>query len=208
MTSDRIQCLRSYLDRNKGETDNIRRSLVECRHKLKEQKESLVLYEKAQIIIQQVARLTQSKLEYHISELVSLVLESVFDDPYKMELKFELKRGKSEAELFFSKNNQQTDPMSSSGGGVVDIASFALRVCLWSLQQPKSRNVIIMDEPFKHLSKDLREKAGEMLQEISKKLCIQIIMVTHDPALVEHADKVFKVEKKRIYSKVSLVTLE
>jgi len=202
---DRIKDLRTSFDNKIGERNHIKKLLREERSKLELSKSDLSNHEEAQIIIQQVAKLTQSRLEYHISELVSLILDSVFEDPYKLKLEFELKRGKSEANLLFTKHDQDIDPMSASGGGVVDVASFALRVCLWSLQQPRRRATMFMDEPFKHLSKDLREKAGEMIKEISKKLQLQIIIVTHDPALVENADRVFEVEKRGKYSKASRI---
>jgi DNA repair exonuclease SbcCD ATPase subunit len=73
---------------------------------------------------------------------------------------------------------------------------------MWRLQTPPSRPTIVLDEPFKHLSQDLRPKAAEMLKEISSKLGLQIIMVTHDVDLVEAADRLFLVSQRNGISKV------
>ena len=69
------------------------------------------------------------------------------------------------------------DPMEESGGGVVDLAAFALRLASWSMQAPRSRNCIMLDEPFKHLSKNLHDKASEMIKAVSKKLHVQFIII-------------------------------
>jgi len=148
-------------------------------------------------IIQQVAKLTQQQLEIHISELVSLALEAVFPNPYKMVLKFETRRNRSEADLLLQdENGNLLSPMDAVGGGVVDVAAFALQIALWSLKRPKPRAVMIMDEPLRFLSADLQDRAGRMIKEISAKLGIQFIIVTHEKNLLEAADKVFEVSIK------------
>jgi len=159
--------------------------------------------EEAQLIIQQVAQKTQSELEFQISEIVSMALSSVFDDPYEFKIEFVLRRGKTEADLYFMKNGEKFYPLEDNGGGAVDVAAFALRVALWNLSRPKTRNTLILDEPFKWLSKGHLQRAGEMLKVISDKLKIQIIFVSHIPELIESADRVFNVVKKNNISQVA-----
>ena len=67
----------------------------------------------------------------------------------------------------------------------------------WSMQRPKSRNVLILDEPFRYLSSNLLPRASEMLKQISEQLELQIIMVTHATELAEEADKIFEVSIKQ-----------
>jgi DNA repair exonuclease SbcCD ATPase subunit len=93
------------------------------------------------------------------------------------------------------KDGEEIDPMTASGGGVVHVASFALRIAMWSLQRPRPRETILLDEPFHFLSRDLQPKASELLKVISKRLGIQFVIVTHDDSLTEAADKVFEVKQ-------------
>jgi len=151
----------------------------------------------ARSIVQIVAENTQAKITYHISNLVSSALAAVFPTPYKFEMRFVQRRNKTEADLIFNKEgNESDDLMNSAGGGVVDIAGLALRVALWSLR--KNRAVIIMDEPLRFLSADLQERASNMLKEISSKLGIQIIMVSHLKGMIAAADKVITIDKGAI----------
>jgi ABC-type transporter Mla maintaining outer membrane lipid asymmetry ATPase subunit MlaF len=160
-------------------------------------------FEKAQVVIQVVALLTQNQLRYHISEIVTLALASVFDDPYEFDVEFVQRRGQTECDLSFVREDAHVSPLTASGGGVVDIAAFALRVALWSLKQPHTRPILILDEPFRFVSANYKPKASEMLKMISERLGLQIIMVTHSEELIECADAVFVVTQKRGISKIT-----
>lgn len=96
----------------------------------------------------------------------------------------------------FIQNDKEIEPLESSGYGAVDIAAFALRVVSWSLQFPRTRNVIILDEPLRFLSTDKQEFASRMIKELSQRLGVQFIIVTHEDILTQYADKVFTVIKK------------
>lgn len=188
-----IKEYRNKLERKKGERDKLLKQQAETIELVQSKEKQLILAEKAQAIIQTTAHQTQQELQYHISELITLSLHSVFPDPYSFELNFNIKRGRTEVEPVFIKDNHKINPIYASGLGVVDIAAFALRIALWNVQQPKSRNTIILDEPFKFLSKDLVPNAARMLVELSGKLGLQIILVTHIPELIETAHKKFKI---------------
>ena len=114
---------------------------------------------------------------------------------------FIIKRGKTEAEISFIKNGNKINPMYASGGGVVDVASFALRIAIWSISN--SDNVMILDEPGKWISKDLIPKFASIIKELSEKLKLQFIIVTHIQELTEQADKVFNVKLKEGVSVVN-----
>lgn len=184
--------LRANLQRKAGRRDQLKTELACSKKKLTTLTQAQEDTTRALEIIQQVAKLTQQELEVHISELVSLALEAVFPSPYKMVLKFETRRNRSEADLLLQDaNGNLLNPMDAVGGGVMDVAAFALRVALWSLIQPRPRAVMVLDEPFRFLSADLQDKAAMMLKEISQRLGIQFLIVTHEANLLAAGDKTF-----------------
>lgn len=154
-------------------------------------------------ILRLVAQACQLKLEERISSVVTSALHSVFPEPYDLKLVFELKRNSMEASIKLCRDGLEIDPMTEAGGGVVDVASFALRVSMWSMQRPRSRNTLILDEPFKFVSKDLQPRVSQMLKEISERLHLQMIIVTHEKSLEECADKILNVTIKDGRSKLS-----
>lgn len=153
--------------------------------------------EKAQLIIQAAAKATQEQLSYRISELTSLALAQVFTDPYELIVRFENKRGRTEAVLLFADGaGNEVDPMEASGGGVWDVASLALRLSLWSLQRPRSRATMVLDEPFKFLhGEGPQRRVCRMVQELAKRLKVQFIIVTQEEWGTEYADRVFRVSR-------------
>jgi DNA repair exonuclease SbcCD ATPase subunit len=69
--------------------------------------------------------------------------------------------------------------LNSTGGGVVDVASFALRVACLILHRPRLSKVMVLDEPFKFVSAQYRDRVRTMLERLSQDLDMQIIMVSH-----------------------------
>lgn len=150
----------------------------------------------ARALIQTVARQTQQTLEFHVSSLVSSALEAVFPSPYEFAARFVERRNKTECDLFLTRGGKDYDPMTATGGGVVDVASFGLRAAFWALT--KRRPVLILDEPFKFVSEGLHGACSEMLKALSEQLGIQIIMISHLPGIIAAADRVIKINQGRV----------
>lgn len=170
---------------------NIEQQLIE----LKENYEASL---KARALIQDVGKQTQQQLEYHISSIVTTAIMSVFEEDIEFKVEFVERRGKTECDFWFVKDGEKMNPVFSSGGGLLDITSFALRISFWHLNQ--NRNVMIFDEPMRFLSKELVPKAVEMVRMLSEKLGIQFIIVSHIEDFVEGADKNFRIEKGVLFN--------
>lgn len=197
-----IQQLRTQLDQSKGQQIQIETSLVNLQEGVSEKKRSLRRHQEAKEIIRIVGLMTQEQLQFHISDITSLALESVFPDPYALQVEFIIRRNKTECDLFFVRDEMKIEPSIAAGVGAMDVAAFALRIASWSMMSPHTRNTIILDEPFRNLSEGYQESASIMLKEISKKLGIQFIIVTHINTLASYADKIFEVRKRKGISRV------
>lgn len=195
MTS--LSALRQKVEQAKGRRLQLISQVEENTSRVASLEKQQKRIEKAQIIVKKVGLETQQLLQFHINEAVTVALSSVFDNPYELDATFVERRGKTECDLFLKKDDTLIDPLSASGGGVVDVVSFALRVAAWTLSTPgtKTRPVFVLDEPFTHLSSTLLPQACELLARVSHELGIQIIVVTHAEGLIERADKVFTVSK-------------
>lgn len=186
----------------RGQKNELERSLKETQLEIRKRKDELRYTERAHEIIREVGLVTQKQLQYHIADIVSVALQGVFDEPYKLVLNFEERRGKTECEILFERKGNLINPIDEAGGGVADIAAFALRIASWAMQTPRTRNTIVLDEPFKHLQKNLHSRASEMIKQLSQQLGIQFIIITHEQDLGLYADKVFTVTQFNGVSKV------
>ncbi len=191
------QDIRNALEQQKGQRTQLENTITKTKESVKESGRDLRRHEEAREVIREVGIATQRQLQYHISDITSLALEAVFNDPYELIAEFVQRRNKTECDLYFSRDGNRVDPLSASGGGAVDVAAFALRIASWSMEHPKSRNTIILDEPLRFLSADHQEKASVMIKEISQKLGIQFIIITHEPILASYADKVFETKIRK-----------
>lgn len=191
---------RQRVDEHKVWYSGIKAEKESCERELERLETEIEITQKARAIIQKVGQETQQALQYRISELVNLALTAIFDDPYEFIVEFELKRGQTECTMLFSRDGYVFNPLDAAGGGVVDVASFALRLTCLTLIRPKPRNLLVLDEPFRFLSESLQPKAANLLKELSERLEIQILMITHNKVLVESADAIFEVSKDGQYS--------
>lgn len=191
--------LRNKLEQLKGQKQALAKEVKDLKVQLKDKNLDMVRHEKALEVVKTVGIQTQMQLQYHISDITSLALEAVFPDPPKLKVEFVERRNKSECDIYFEQDgNRLDDPINETGGGEVDIAAFALRIASWSMQVPRSSSTIILDEPLKFLSVEYHDKASQMLKEVSEKLGIQFIIVTHNSTLASYADKLFEVKKKKV----------
>lgn len=139
--------------------------------------------EEGRKIIAEVAQAVQQHVHAQVSRIVSRCLEAVFPDPYTFEIFFEEKRGKTEARLAFVRDGIEYDPVTAAGGGVCDVAAFGLRLAALVLSRPRRRRLLVLDEPFRMISRNYAPAVRELLEDLSAELDLQIVMVTHDPAL-------------------------
>lgn len=188
------------LNKTLGKIESLEQSKSNYEALIEKYEKLLIATEQAQALIQTVAKETQETLVFQINDVVNTALNTCFPDEYEFKAEFEIKRNKTEAKLVFLKNGFEIDPLQASGGGVVDVASLGLRVAAWSLSN--NDNVLLIDEGFKFLSRDLQPRMAEILQEISKKLNLQIIQVSHSPDLIENSNKIVIVKKVKEVSVV------
>ena len=183
------------LDKIASRKEFLKEELLEWEKKREKNLYLLNELEEARVIFQTAAQITQTQLAERIEKIVSSALAAVFPDPYTFKIEFVKKRNSTECNLLFEKNGKTRSPLSACGFGAADIASLALRVAYWKLDE-HARTCLILDEPTRALSLDKQPLASQMIHELSKMPGgLQFIIVTHHTALLESADKCFKVSQ-------------
>lgn len=138
----------------------------------------------AREFVQASALAVQSRVHSVIAGLVTRCLHAVFTDPYDFRIEFVKRRNKTEADLYFERDGNRYD-YSQVGGGVLDVAAFALRLASLVLRRPPVRKVLVLDEPVKMLS----ERGGNMerfcslLETLADETGFQFVIVSHNSKL-------------------------
>ncbi len=171
--------------------------LDKANDRLEKATHALRVTEEAQRFIALVAGTVQLRLEQAVSDLVNKALTGVFEDEsYDFVMRFIPKAGKVEVEfVYVTKDGQELNPLEDSGIGTVDVTAFALRVSLWHVASKHARPILLLDEPFKNLSKEYRSVFLGLIKQIARDTGMQFIIVTHQYDLVSIADNVITVTK-------------
>lgn len=157
----------------------IRQARIEQRDQARSEVDRLTQRKKdidaAVAIIQGVAAATQDQLRVRLEGITQTALDVVFPGSYTFKVEFTPRRGRTEVDMWLDKDGTRMNPLDSNGGGVVDVISLALRICCLTLST--NARVLLLDEPFKFIRGKARQRLGDMLKAISRRLGIQVIMV-------------------------------
>lgn len=200
-----ISFYKEIIQRNKGKLE----SLQERRELLQNNLDIFIynqkLLEESQIFIQQVAKETQEQLKFNIVDTVNLCIATCFQNII-FDIDFKIMNNRTTAKLIYKKDGYEIDPLENSGGGLVELTSFALRIALWNISH--TDNVLILDEPLQKLQpKELQIQAFQTIKMLSEKLNLQFIIVANSIGsenILDVSDKIFKIKltKQKINNKV------
>ena len=154
------------------------------------------VYKKGVELLTIVEKSTKDVIKKGFEEIVTYALQYILsNDKYSLNLEFGRRGNLGEVDFNLKTPDckEPHDPLISSGGGVLDILSLALRVSLLELTKPKIEGFLALDEPFKHLSENHLESARSFLKAINRRINRQIIVVTHKKELVINTDKAIKI---------------
>lgn len=149
-------------------------------------------YDRALEITNALIQDCQDKAASIADNIIPLFVTSVFGPSYGFRFDKRIDRGRPAFTPVVIDNGRDRS-VHSVGCGLKDVLSLACRVTAWTLSA-KSTDCILFDEPGKFVSKDLLQSFGETIKYISEELGIQIVLISHDDALIEIADKSFLIE--------------
>lgn len=132
-----------------------------------------------------------------VEDLVSESFQTIFDD---QDLLFEAdvsqKYGKVSID-FFIRSKKKDDPLShrgkpleSFGGGPSSMASLVIR--LLTIIRLKRYPILLLDETLLAISDEYVLATSQLLRELSSKMGLDVVLVTHKPAFAEHADQAYR----------------
>ncbi len=183
-----------------GEKNALEEILKGSTQRVEKIEELIQLYERTAGFLQKVSDCSREQVKDRIEFLVSEALRAILkDDTLEFKVNFEIKRNTIQCDfvLYDTLNKKELDLLNSFGGGVIDIVSIALRFIFSELYRPKPEGPIVLDEVGKFISDDFQEDFGGFLNQLSRKLGRQIILVTHKEGVQGSADKVIRVKKEK-----------
>jgi DNA repair exonuclease SbcCD ATPase subunit len=131
----------------------------------------------------------RDKIKNKIEKLANSALAAIFVDK---EMEFRIIGNKTvrglNYDIYIYTDKTLTPLKDCKGGGVLDVISLSLKISFLKMF-PNLRQTMILDEPFRNLDCKRIIPAVEWLREVSNKLGIQFLIVTHRDEMGEVADK-------------------
>jgi hypothetical protein len=204
-----ITSLRSNTAKAEGRRDAIAASLASVTAEigsLEDDEELLTL----------VSALFRNLIDQEVTEGVKAVehlqtegLQAVFDDQdISVKAAIEESRGKVSVELVTVQKKDNGDVIEGVarddfGGSVLTVQSVLLRVII--MLRRGHRPLLLLDESLPAFDANYIANMGNFLSELCSRLDIDILMVTHNPALFDSADRSYRIVRRGGESKFERV---
>ena len=100
----------------------------------------------------------------------------------------------SDVKVVNSSTGLETPILGAKGGGIMDIVNTAMRIGILNfLRDPAIDGPIILDEPYKQLSKEYQPAIAELLRQIVDNFGRQVILSTHNEFIKESGGQKLRV---------------
>lgn len=183
---NRSQFLEGVYQNKKAQQEQIDKTVS----KLKDDKDTLDKTEKVlKFLMDKLVKKDLSKMD----ALITYGLKSVYPDR-NIQFKSELQeRGKKIwIDLQTLSDNNLMDSKVKSSVHVIE--SFLLRLlCIIKLKRSR---LMLMDETFSAVDNEYIENLSSLINELCKKLHMDVILVTHNMGFLEYADHSYRILKK------------
>jgi chromosome segregation ATPase len=132
-----------------------------------------------------------------VDKVASDGLRTVFPDrDLSLESEVGPKYNKISVEFFFRKGDKDSPfshrgrPLDAFGGGPSSFVSLLLRIM--AIRKLKLWPVLILDESLAAVSDEYIDSTGQFLKATAKGLGFDILLVTHKPSFLDHADTAYR----------------
>ena len=191
---EKIKDLSSLIEKNKIlEEEYLKKVEKERKERENLEDENLTLTELKEFLFQISANYREDICSL-FTNLVTEALTSIFEKEIKFEIKLYSYRNEPAVDITVTEEDLEVDPQKSCGGGVNDIISLVLKIIFIYLKN--SNRILILDESLKFLSRNYLEQASSFIRDISQRMNLQIILVSHKPELEVGCDNLITIEKE------------
>ena len=191
---EKINQLSNLINKNLILEEEYKKNILLYREQQKNIKEENLILEELKEFLLQVSANYREDICSLFTNLVTEALTSIFEKNIKFEIKLYSYRKEPAVDIMVIEDELEVDPQKSCGGGVNDIISLVLKVIFIYLKN--SNRILILDESLKFLSRNYLEQASNFIRDISERMNLQIILVSHKPELEVGCDNLITIEKE------------
>ncbi len=174
--------------------------------KIQEVEQSISVLESEDEVLGKVADLFRTLIDKEVVDNAKTVeslltegLQAIFDDiDLSVRSEVDVQRGKVSVDLLTVQRHSngstvEGSPMESYGGSVATVQSVLLRIVV--LNRRGLRPLLLLDESLAAVAEHYVPRFGQFLSLLSDRMGLDVLAVTHTPALVEAAKTAYRINK-------------
>lgn len=206
---NRLTELRNRIGLLKGRRQEVRRSLSEARDSVRHLSNEMDLLARVTEFLRTLIDLEITEGVKSIESLQTEGVRAVFQDQdITVRGEIEVSRGKVTVNLITTQQKENGDVIEGEsldgfGGAVSTVQSILLRLAL--IFRRGLRPVLFLDETLPAFDDKYVHNMATFLKVLCKRLGVDILLVTHNQALVDAADHAYVIRRERGHSIVRKV---
>lgn len=210
MAEERLKALNNTLRLAQGRRQEVRRALGEARM-------AVTRIENESQLLDHVVALLHALIDGEITEGVKAIeslqsegVRAVFNDQdITVRADVEVSRGKVNVSLVTSQRKENGDliegmALDGFGGAVSTVQSILLRLAI--LFRRGLRPVLFLDETLPAFDDRYVHNMAAFLKTLCKRMGVDILLVTHNPALVDAGDRAYRIRRDKGFCTFQRIT--
>jgi len=194
-----VDSLRGRLERALGRRDEVARRLDEVRKEISSLEEDDELLDLVGSLFRTLIDTEVSDNVQAVEKLLTEGLQTIFEDmDLQVKAHVELQRGKVSVDLVTLQKQAdgtvtEGDATDAYGGSVATVQSVLLRLIV--ILRRDMRPIMLLDESLGAVADHYVPAVGKFLSMLSERMGVNVLAVTHNPTLVEAADRAYRIRK-------------
>jgi len=204
-----IDHLRSQADRLTGARDAAVKRVADTRKAIKDMEDEGELLSRVQVVLRTLIDQEVTTGVKAVEKLLTEGLRTVFhDQKLSVESEVNISRGKVSVDLITVHERPDGTVIrgvtnDAFGGAVATVQSVLLRIIV--MKRRGLRPLLLLDETLPAFDGNYVQNMGEFLQLICERLDIDILLVTHNPALVDASNKAYRITRTKSGAKFEVM---
>lgn len=190
---DRFDAATKALNRLNAKKENLEDTQVKLRSEISDNEDQIAVLIKVEELFKFLLDKYVHRYAESFSSVVTEGLQAIFHD---QDIEFDIvvtqKNGKVWLDFETVQDGVRGPALQAFGGGVSSVESLLLRLLV--LLKTGLAKYLILDESLAALSEHYVESAGEFIRQMAEELDVNVLLITHNKAFLNHAHVAYKAD--------------